>query len=325
MLVRTPNWLGDALMATPVYYNLSKLGKVYLFGHRNFINLFSHFPNILTIPYNPSDFFENLRVLRQFIKKENISQGLLLTNSFSSAFLFFLSGLKERIGYRGDLRDFLLTKPIKKPKKPVHQVDFYLNVLEALGIPITSCELYFPINEVMLARAEKILRKIKIKDSEPYVVFAPGATYGPAKKWPQDYFRKVAYELSSQGVYVLIVGSKAEYQDGEFITSGIGLTYNLCGMTSLEDLPGIFLKAKALVSNDSGLMHLGAALKIPQIAIFGSTSPELTGPKNPKAVVLKKDFACSPCFQRTCKYKDYRCLKSIIPEEVLRSLMTVLV
>jgi len=89
MLVRTPNWLGDALMATPVYYNLSQLGKVYLFGHKNFINLFSHFPNAVTIPYDPSDFFKNIKILRELIEREKLTQGLLLTNSFSSAFIFF--------------------------------------------------------------------------------------------------------------------------------------------------------------------------------------------------------------------------------------------
>ncbi len=320
MLVRTPNWLGDALMATPVYYNLSRLGTVYLFGHKNFINLFSHFPNTVTIPFDPSDFFKNIKILRKIIKREKITQGLLLTNSFSSALLYFLARVKERIGYRGDLRDLFLTKAIDKPKKTIHQVDFYLYLLEALGITIVSRDLYFPVNESLLARAKRILMEFKVDEGRPYVVFAPGAAYGPAKKWPLEYFKEVAKELSFQGIPVLVVGGKAEFSDGEFITSDVKLAYNLCGKTSVEDLPGVFLGAQALVSNDSGLMHLGAALKIPQIAIFGSSSPELTGPKNPRAIVLKKDFSCSPCFLRTCKHKDYRCLKSITPDEVLKSL-----
>jgi len=320
MLVRTPNWLGDALMATPVYYNLSQVGKVYLFGHKNFIKLFSHFPNAEIISYDPSDFFKNIKILREVIERERIKQGLLLTNSFSSALLYFLARVKERIGYKGDLRDLLLTKAVDKPKKPVHQVDFYLHLLEALRIPIVSRELYFPVNESLLARAKKVLREFKIDDGAPYVVFAPGAAYGPAKKWPLEYFKEVAKWLSSQGISVLVLGGRAEFSDGEFIIQGIKSAYNLCGKTLIEDLPGIFHGAKALISNDSGLMHLGAALRIPQIAIFGSTSPELTGPKNPRAIVLKKDFPCSPCFQRTCKNEDYRCLKSITPEEVLKSL-----
>ncbi len=320
MLVRTPNWLGDALMATPVYYNLSQVGKVYLFGHKNFIKLFSHFPNAEIIFYDPSDFFKNIKILREVIERERITQGLLLTNSFSSALLYFLARVKERIGYKGDLRDLLLTKAVDKPKKPVHQVDFYLHLLEALRIPIVSRELYFPVNESLLARAKKVLREFKVDDGAPYVVFAPGAAYGPAKKWPLEYFKEVAKGLSSQGISVLVLGGRAEFSDGEFIIQGIKSAYNLCGKTLIEDLPGIFLGAKALISNDSGLMHLGAALRIPQIAIFGSTSPELTGPKNPRAIVLKKDFPCSPCFQRTCKNEDYRCLKSITPEEVLKSL-----
>jgi heptosyltransferase-2 len=132
----------------------------------------------------------------------------------------------------------------------------------------------------------------------PYVVFAPGAAYGPAKRWPLEYFKEVAKELSFQGISVLVVGGRAEFSDGEFIISRIKRGYNLCGKTSLEDLPGLFLGAKALVSNDSGLMHLGAALKVPQVAIFGSTSPELTGPKNPRAIVLKKDFPLLSMFSQ---------------------------
>jgi len=324
MLVRTPNWLGDALMATPVYYNLSQLGKVYLFGHKNFINLFSHFPNTVTIPYDPSDFFKNIKILRELIEREKLTQGLLLTNSFSSAFIFFLARVKERIGYRGDLRDLLLTKAIDKPKKPVHQVNYYLYLLEALGMPIVSRDLYFPVNESLPARSKKVLKELKLDERTPYVVFAPGAAYGPAKRWPLEYFKEVAKVLSFRGISVLVVGGRAEFSDGEFIISGINRGYNLCGKTLLEDLPGLFLGAKALVSNDSGLMHLGAALKVHQVAIFGSTSPELTGPKNPRAIVLKKESPCSPCFRRTCKHKDYRCLKSITPDEVLRSLAKLL-
>ncbi|MGB9761122.1 MAG: lipopolysaccharide heptosyltransferase II [Caldimicrobium thiodismutans] len=312
MLLRIPNWLGDALMATPVYDNLKDLEEIILFGKESFIKLFEDFPKVKILPYDPNDCKKNLEILKPF-KKE---KGLLLTNSFSSAFLFFRAGISERIGYTTDLRGFLLTKKIKPPKEKLHQRDKYLYLLEALKIPIKRRDLVLYLSEEKVEKAKNFLKELKIDLSRPIILIAPGAAYGPAKKWPISYFRELLEKLSREGYTLLVVGGENEAEEGKFLSEGLKNTYNLCGKTEITLLAGLFKLSTLLISNDSGLMHLGAALRISQIAIFGSTDPEYTGPLNPKAIVLKEDLPCSPCFERTCPKGNYRCLKEITPQRV---------
>ncbi|MDF2954241.1 MAG: ADP-heptose:LPS heptosyltransferase [Thermodesulfobacterium sp.] len=317
MVIRIPNWLGDALMATPVYSNLCKKEKIYLFGPSAIVNLFKSFPNTEILYYEKGNIKKNIETLKPF--KNEV--GLLLTNSFSSAWLFFRAGLRQRWGYARDFRSFLLTRAVKTSRKKLHQRDYYLHLLKALGLPTEFKELFLPLEEETINRAKILLKELKDK---AFIVLAPGAAYGPAKMWPKEYYKKIAHSLTKKGIAIVVTGSSKEKEVGEFIKEGNKSIYNLCGKTDLTEVAGIFSFAKAVISNDSGLMHLAAALKIPQIAIFGSTDPEKTGPLNPKAIVLKKDLPCSPCFKRTCKYGHYKCLKDITPEEVLENIHKIL-
>lgn len=317
MVVRIPNWLGDAIMATPVYYNLSLSEKIYLFGPPPLLPLFQHFPNVALIPYHKDNLRENIKTLKPL--KDHV--GLLLTNSFSSAWLFFRAGLKERWGYARDLRSFLLTKAIKPPKKKLHQKDYYLYLLKALGFKLRSEDLVFFLKEEIVERARLFLKSI---DKEIFrnrlIALAPGAAYGPAKIWPKENYKKLAHCLTNSGYKVLLLGSEKELALGEYIRDKNEKILNLCGKTDLVTVAGLFSTVEAVISNDSGLMHLAAALRVPQIAIFGSTDPHLTGPLNPNAVVVKKDLPCSPCFKRTCQHGHYLCLKDISVEEVIGAL-----
>lgn len=317
MVVRIPNWLGDAIMATPVYYNLSLYEKIYLFGPPHLLSLFQYFPNVGIIPYHKDNFKKNINTLKPYKNHT----GLLLTNSFSSAWIFFRAGLKERWGYAKDLRSFLLTKAVKPPKKNLHQRDYYLHLVKALGIKIVSEDLVLFLKKEVIKRVEDWLKQLQIGISkENTIAIAPGAAYGPAKMWPKEYYKSLAHFLTKRGYTVLILGGEKEEALGNYIKDGNPYIWNLCGKTDLLTVAGIFLHIKALISNDSGLMHMAAALKIPQIAIFGSTEPSLTGPLNPKAVVLRKKLPCSPCFKRTCKYNHYMCLKTISVEEIIETL-----
>ncbi len=314
MLVRIPNWLGDALMATPVYYNLSNFGEeVYLFGPSSMVELFKFFPGVKVLPFYKEDFKKNLEILKPFKNQK----ALLLTNSFSSAWLFFRAGIKERWGYATDLRRFLLTRAVKVPSQKLHQRDYYLYLIEALGFDVREKSLKFYLKEEILKKTEEFLEKEKIGLQQSFVVLAPGAAYGPAKMWPINYYKMLAEKLVLKGYKVLVVGGSSEREKGEFIREvNPKKIYNLCGLTDLLTLSGIFYFSLLVVSNDSGLMHLAACLKKSQVAIFGSTDPELTGPLNSKAKVIKKQLPCSPCFKRKCPYEHYMCLKSITPEEV---------
>lgn len=320
MIVRLPNWLGDALMATPVYKNLSEIDTLILFGPPTFLNLFEDFPKVNLLPFYKKEKKINIENLKKF-KKE---RALLLTNSFSSAWLFFRAGFKEIMGYSTDLRGFLLSKKVKPPTTKLHQTEKYLYLIEKLGFPIKHKELTLPLKEEKILKAAHFLLEKKIElGKKPLILLAPGAAYGPAKKWPEDYYKKLAELLTKEGFFILIVGSLAEREIGNYIMRDLKGVYNLCGETEITLLAGIFLLSNLLISNDSGLMHLGAALKIPQIAIFGSTDPTLTGPLNPKAIVLKTTIECSPCFKRTCPMGHYLCLKGISVEEVFRKIKSL--
>lgn len=315
MVVRIPNWLGDALMATPVYENLSLNLKeeIYLFGPSSLVELFKYFPKVKVLPFYKKNFQKNLEILKFY----KFNKAILLTNSFSSAWLFFRAKIKERWGYATDLRRFLLTRAVKVPFQKMHQRDYYLHLIEKLGFEVKDKALKFYLGEEVFKKVEKFLKEFNLKLEDNLVVLAPGAAYGPAKMWPKEYYRILAKKLSKEGLKVLIVGSALEKDIGEFIRGGnLKGIYNFCGLTDLLTVSGIFLFSKLIISNDSGLMHLASCLKKPQIAIFGSTDPELTGPLNFKAKVLKKEIFCSPCFKRKCPYKHYRCLKDITPEEV---------
>lgn len=317
MVIRIPNWLGDAIMATPVYYNLSLYEKIYLFGPPNLLPLFRYFPNVVLLPYHKDNLKENIKTLKLY--KDHV--GLLLTNSFSSAWLFFRAGLKERWGYARDLRSFLLTKAVKPPKRELHQKDYYLYLLRALNFKLSSEDLVLFLKDEVVEKTRLFLKSI---DKEIFrhklIAIAPGAAYGPAKMWPKENYRKLALYLTKSGYKILIMGGEKEFPLGEYIKDKNNEILNLCGKTDLLTVAGVFSIVEAVISNDSGLMHLAAALKVPQIAIFGSTDPELTGPLNPNAVVLKKDLPCSPCFKRTCKHGHYLCLRDISVEEVISAL-----
>lgn len=323
MLVRIPNWLGDALMATPVYYNLSLNldEEIYLFGPPSIVELFKFFPKVKVLPFYKENFKKNLETLKPF----KAQRGLLLTNSFSSAWLFFRAKIKERLGYASDLRRFLLTKAVKVPSQKMHQRDYYLYLIKKLGFEVREKALKLYLGEEIFEKVEKLFKKVGLRLEESFVILAPGAAYGLAKKWPKDHYKILAEKLSKKGHQVLVVGSSSEKELGEFIKEGYpkGI-YNLCGKTDLLTVSGIFLLSKLIISNDSGLMHLAACLEKPQIAIFGSTDPELTGPLNPKAKIIKKEFNCSPCFERECPYRHYNCLKNITPEEIFQIAETIL-
>ncbi|QER41316.1 lipopolysaccharide heptosyltransferase II [Thermodesulfobacterium sp. TA1] len=313
MVIRIPNWLGDALMATPVYHNLCQHEKIYLLGPQSIVDLFKFFPNTEVLYYEKGNFKKNLNLLKPF----NHQTGLLLTNSFSSAWLFFRAGLKERWGYAKDLRSFLLTKAVKPPKLTLHQRDYYLYLLEALKLPCNHRDLSLPLGKEAITKAKNFLKGLEEK---PFIILAPGAAYGPAKMWPKEYYQKLAKNLVKKGWTVVVAGGEKEKNVGDFIQTEVKEVYNLCGKTDLITVAGMFALAEAIVSNDSGLMHLAATLKKPQVALFGSTDPEKTGPLNPKAIVLQHKMPCNPCFKRTCPYGHYKCLSSISVEEVIDAL-----
>ncbi len=317
ILVRLPNWVGDAVMATPVLLNLTRHHRLALLGRPALLPLFRAFPGVSRLlPVTPGR--QGLLRAAKAIRRR-FEAGILLPNSFSSALLFFWGRVKKRAGYRRDARSLLLTHAVKPPKEKLHQRDYYLRLLEALGYPLFERELRLFVSSEARKRAEAFLVDLP----SPRVALAPGAAFGPAKKWPLSRFRALAYQLRQEGFSILVLGGAREREAGRELIRDLPRSKNLCGLTDLATAAALIEQVDLFVSNDSGLMHVAAALKRPQVAIFGSTDPEATGPLNPHAVVVRKPVECSPCFSRTCSL-GYECFSKIHVSDVLEACRGIL-
>lgn len=323
ILIRTPNWLGDLVMSTGfIRAVLEKYpeSEVDLIVKSGFVSLpLPHRGKI--IPFDPEN--KSPGKFGKTLRAENYSHFYVLPPSFSSAWMAFQSKIPQRIGYSGEFRNLLLSKAKKHEGKPrsLHILQEYLNLLE----PDLVLEKFPPHLETTADWIEKHLNSFQKPLPESFIVFTPGAVYGPAKQWPLEHFRTLATKIIQHfGTSILILGTDKDVESGTEISAGLEGVRNFCGQTSLSEFLAILAKAKLLVGNDSGSMHLMSALQRPQIAIFGSTSPTWTGPVNPHASVLSRNLFCSPCFARTCRYGHYDCLTQIQPELVLQEIQKVL-
>jgi len=246
----------------------------------------------------------------------------VLPNSIKSALLPFLASIPKRVGYLGEARVGLLTHRLKNPKSKPPMVAFY----SALSGDKEGLEQDRPKLQLSAAQIEAALAAAGLRAGE-YYVFAPGAEYGPAKRWPAIHFAELARALDRPAV---LLGSAKEADLCQEIAheAGEGKCLNLAGKTPLLQAFALIAAARAVVSNDSGLMHVAAAFGVPQVAVFGSSSPLHTPPLNDNARVLwlKEDASyqppldCAPCFERECPLGHTRCLYDITPERVLAAL-----
>lgn len=270
-----------------------------------------------------------LRLGRE-LRQEGFDMAVLFQNAIDAAIITFLARIPIRAGYARDMRGPFLTLavPFKGEVKGMHQVFYYLNIIKALGADIElGGELPVPELRAMdedTKSAEKILKDLK----RPYIALAPGASFGPAKKWGIERFRDVGQRLAKgSGGTVLVFGGPADAEEARELTEGFkgdGKCVNLAGKTTLGEFIALASMTDVFITNDSGTMHVAAALGVPTVAVFGSTEPGLTAPLGPKTAVLKKDMECSPCFERTCRYGHYECLSGVTVDEVYASAIGML-
>jgi len=331
LLIRMPNWLGDAVMAVPALLQLRKVIP------KN-CGLFVIVPPGLGELFQAMKFVDVVVSLHQKHSKWSIEDkntitklragvGVLFNNSLRDAFYFKLCGIKKTYGAAARGRSVLLSEAFKfqkiKNKKlnKLHHTARYMAIAYALGAPEWRGELpefsLSPDFEIMDAAVVKALKSSKL------LILAPGAAYGDAKRWPVDYFRKVLkYWLSEEGGAVAVIGTKAEIKVADSLVASIESekVYNLAGKTSLNDLLLLLSNADYCVANDSGIMHLAALLGVNGTAVFGSTDPTSTSPISEKWQILYTKEDCSPCFKRSCPLGSYKCLKNISSDMVIDSI-----
>ena len=322
IIVRMPNWIGDLVMATPVLADVRKnfpQASITAMCRRPICALLEKdgaIDELFCFSKPVSGFVrrEEERDIVETLKEGKFDVGILLTNSFSSAWWFWQGGVKRRIGFSGHGRSLLLTDRPKRGQG--HQVEVYKRVLEPLGIGVSETAPRLFVSEQEMGEARELLRQRGYTGGK-LVGINPGAAYGSAKCWPEERFREVALRLIGEGMTVVFFGDGATAELVKRIYIGLpNGAINLAGATNLRELMCLIRLCDVLVTNDSGPMHIGAAFGVPLVALFGSTDDLVTGPYGQAEAVIHKRPSCSPCFKRVCPI-DFRCMKGIGVEEVV--------
>jgi heptosyltransferase-2 len=335
ILVRGVNWIGDAVMTMPALCAFKKAlpdAKISLLAKPWVATLFENNPNVdeIILYENIHKSFLGKFKLAGFLKRKNFCSSLLFQNAFDAALIAFLAGIPQRIGYKRDFRSFLLTHsvPFNNEDRHMHHIDYYLNLLRKSGIntEYSLPYIYLTTNERLWAR--ELLNILQ----RPVVGINPGAAYGSAKRWQSDKFAEVAKKIITElNGNIVIFGSIPETKIADEIISHPSLSklqshiVSMAGKTNLRQLSALISECDAFLTNDSGPMHIGYAVRTPMVTIFGSTDPSLTGPpKCVKNIVIKKNIACSPCFKRTCDKPNILCMDEIKPDEIFQAIKTIL-
>ena len=326
ILIRVPNWIGDSVLAQPAIESVADSfpdAELWLSAAEWVKDLYPSKGAIAgVLPLSPPNGLKSVRAAARKIRAQSFDIGILFTNSFGSALLFFLAGIPQRWGYAADGRRLLLTRAVRSTDRdaPRHQVQYYLDLVTGLGLKSRPPGLLLTVPEEEKGRARRFLEDLGVDPRRSLLILSPGAGYGPAKRWPASRFAAVTSLFQERkDAAVLIIGSAAESDIADAISSSLKKKpYVLTGKTTLSHLKGLISLAHLFVSNDSGPMHLANALRVPVVGIFGPTDPAVTGPFEPPAAVVKKEVPCWPCSYRKCPY-DHRCMMRIEPEEVYRA------
>ncbi len=327
ILLRVPNWLGDTMMSTPAVSAVRKMfpkAKLTVLAKPVFATFWKEYPGVdevIGLEKGFGGFWRTVSVLRQ----RQFDAALVLPTSLSSAFLTFAAGIPVRAGWGGEGREIFLTHWVPRPApRQKHLVWEYLELAQKgleTKIPGKAVQLYSPIPPEAVRGLRQVWADTGVPSGKSFIALAPGATYGPAKRWPLPYWKDLIHKLlQGRGESLLILGGWEEEAYLKPLLEGVEpknskRLHLLAGRTTTTILAAMLSKCKLLVTNDTGPMHVAAAVGTPTVAIFGSSSPNWTRPFGLGHEVIYKHLECSPCFQRTCPI-GYKCLHAIPVEEV---------
>ena len=331
ILIIAPSWVGDTVMTQPLFMRLKQRfpdSRIDVYAPYWVAPVLARMPQVNEIILNPFGhgqlrLFERLRAARK-LRAAGYDQAIVLPNSFKSALIPFLAGIPQRTGFVGEKRYGLLNdaRPLDAQTYPLLVERFALLAEprhQMLTRPVPPPRLRVNDNQ-----RDATLLRLNLSSQQPIIALCPGAEYGPAKRWPEAYFGQLAQSLHKQGFQIWLIGSAKDQLIGAAVNAASGgVCRNLCGQTTLDEAIDLLSYAASVVSNDSGLMHVAAALNKPLLALYGSSSPAFTPPLSARAHIVSLNLSCSPCFKRECPLGHFHCMVKLTPEHVQSQFSTL--
>lgn len=335
ILIVGPAWVGDMVMAQSLFITLKKRNPSCLIDvlapewSRPLLERMPEVNQAIALPIDHGNLKLNIRYqIAQQLKSKKYDQAIVLANSWKSALIPWWAKIPKRTGWRGEMRYVLLNdiRLLNKQAIPRMVERFTALAVDREGLytnPIlkqketASPKLKTDPKQIQIALEKFSIRLTKA----PILALCPGAEFGPSKRWPEEHYATLAQQKIKEGWQVFLFGSKKDMPVCDYIQQATQhQCIDLTGKTSLGEAIDLLSIANAVVSNDSGLMHIAAALDKPLIAVYGSTDPGFTPPLHSKANILRLSLPCSPCFKRECPLTHHRCMKDLSPERVMSAL-----
>lgn len=339
ILIIGPSWVGDMVMSQSLYKTLKQQYpncQIDVLAPEWCKPILERMPEIdtaLTMPIGHGEF--NLlkrREIGKSLRAQNYTHAFILPNSAKSALIPWFANIPHRTGWKGEMRFGLLNDIRNNKRSFQYMVERYVALAYSKTEMINSESLGGlhtlpkPCLTITPDVQQATLNKFSLSKQQPIVGLCPGAEFGPAKKWPEEHYASVAKNMIERGYQVWLFGSQKDIAACENIVRDLGdkkaqsSATILAGKTSLIEAVDLIAACDTVISNDSGLMHVAAAVGCKVIAIYGSTSPEYTPPLSDKVEIVHTDIDCRPCFKRECPLGHLKCLKELNPDLILRTI-----
>lgn len=329
ILIIAPSWVGDAVLSEPLIAQIKEThvnAAIDVFAPAWCLPVYERMHHVHRtignpLPHGALNLGLRRRIAESFASA-SYAQAFVLPNSWKSALIPYFARIPKRTGYTGEGRVFLLNDRRHLYKRTLPRlVDRFVALAYPPNTPPEHLETTMPVLVPNLNNRQAIFDQLNLALDAPVAAFCPGAEYGPAKRWPPEYFAELAQCLIRDGMSVWLLGSQKDREVADAICAAVDKEtarrlHDLVGQTELGDVIDLLSAARIVVCNDSGLMHIAAALDVPLVALFGSSSPAYTPPLSTHAKIARIDISCSPCFKRECPLGHFRCMKELTPQSV---------